>query len=67
MSIANRRPLSVRFLATSFLALWLILAAFPFFWTPQNHPKPQPRTRTRGVLSSDSIREPLGCTFVGFK
>ncbi|PUB11335.1 carbohydrate ABC transporter permease [Yoonia sediminilitoris] len=33
MSIAARRPLTVKFLATSFLMLWLILAAFPFLWT----------------------------------
>lgn len=33
MSVATRRPLTVQFLATSFLMLWLILAAFPFLWT----------------------------------
>ncbi len=33
MSVATRRPLNVRFLATSFLVLWLIMAAFPFLWT----------------------------------
>jgi len=33
MSVATRRPLTVRFLATSFLMLWLIMAAFPFIWT----------------------------------
>ncbi|MGJ8624251.1 MAG: carbohydrate ABC transporter permease [Yoonia sp.] len=33
MSIATRRPLTVKFLASSFLMLWLILAAFPFLWT----------------------------------
>ncbi len=33
MSIANRRPVPVLLLATGFLALWLILAAFPFMWT----------------------------------
>ncbi len=33
MSIATRRPLTVRFLATSFLVLWLIMAAFPFLWS----------------------------------
>ncbi len=33
MSTATQRPLNVRFLATSFLVLWLILAAFPFLWT----------------------------------
>ncbi len=33
MSVATRRPLSIRFLATSFLMLWLIMAAFPFLWT----------------------------------
>ncbi len=33
MSVATRRPLSIRFLATSFLVLWLIMAAFPFLWT----------------------------------
>ncbi|MEJ6403887.1 carbohydrate ABC transporter permease [Yoonia sp. 2307UL14-13] len=33
MSVATRRPLTLRFLATSFLVLWLIMAAFPFLWT----------------------------------
>ena len=33
MSLATRRPLTVRFLASSFLVLWLITAAFPFLWT----------------------------------
>jgi ABC-type glycerol-3-phosphate transport system permease component len=33
MSVATRRPLTVQFVATSFLVLWLILAAFPFLWT----------------------------------
>ncbi|MEL6841297.1 MAG: carbohydrate ABC transporter permease [Pseudomonadota bacterium] len=33
MSAATRRPLSVSFFATSFLVLWLIMAAFPFLWT----------------------------------
>ncbi len=33
MSVATRRPLSIRFLATGFLVLWLIMAAFPFLWT----------------------------------
>jgi ABC-type glycerol-3-phosphate transport system permease component len=33
MSAMNKRPLSVKFLATSFLAFWLLLAAFPFLWT----------------------------------
>ncbi len=32
-SKATRQPLSIKFLATSFLALWLIMAAFPFMWT----------------------------------
>ena len=33
MSVATRRPFTVQFIATSFLALWLIMAAFPFIWT----------------------------------
>lgn len=33
MSAATKRPLSIRFIATSFLVLWLITAAFPFMWT----------------------------------
>lgn len=33
MSAANKRPFSVRFIATTFLMFWLILAAFPFLWT----------------------------------
>ena len=33
MSVATRRPLTVKFVATSFLMLWLIVAAFPFLWT----------------------------------
>ncbi|MEL6571331.1 MAG: carbohydrate ABC transporter permease [Pseudomonadota bacterium] len=32
-SVATRRPLTVKFLASSFLVLWLILAGFPFLWT----------------------------------
>ena len=33
MSIANRRPASILWMANGFLVLWLILAAFPFLWT----------------------------------
>ena len=33
MSVATRRPMSVTLLASGFLILWLILAAFPFLWT----------------------------------
>lgn len=33
MSVANRRPLPLNILATVFVVLWLILAAFPFLWT----------------------------------
>lgn len=33
MSVATRRPLTIRFLAGSFLMLWLIMAGFPFLWT----------------------------------
>ena len=33
MSVAIRRPLTIRFLAGSFLMLWLIMAGFPFLWT----------------------------------
>ena len=32
-SKATSRPLSVRAMATTFLVIWLILAAFPFLWT----------------------------------
>ena len=32
-SIADRRPASLRLALWAFLALWLILAAFPFLWT----------------------------------
>jgi len=30
---ATAQPLSVKFLASSFLVFWLVLAAFPFMWT----------------------------------
>ncbi|MFT6024425.1 MAG: trehalose/maltose transport system permease protein [Ascidiaceihabitans sp.] len=33
MSAANKRPLSIQFIATAFLMFWLVLAAFPFLWT----------------------------------
>lgn len=33
MSVATRRPLTIRFLAGGFLMLWLIMAGFPFLWT----------------------------------
>lgn len=33
MSAANKRPLSIQFIATAFLMFWLVLAAFPFMWT----------------------------------
>ncbi|MCK8464031.1 carbohydrate ABC transporter permease [Aliiroseovarius sp. S1339] len=33
MSKANRQPPSVRIMATSFLVIWLVIAAFPFLWT----------------------------------
>ena len=33
MSVANKRPFSVQFIATAFLMFWLVLAAFPFLWT----------------------------------
>jgi len=32
-SKATRQPPSVRIMATSFLVIWLIVAAFPFLWT----------------------------------
>ena len=32
-TIAHRRPLPLRILITLFIVFWLILAAFPFFWT----------------------------------
>lgn len=32
-SIADRRPLALKIALTSFLVVWLILAAFPFLWT----------------------------------
>lgn len=32
-SVANRRPLGLKLTLGAFLAVWLILAAFPFFWT----------------------------------
>ncbi len=32
-SIVNRRPLPLNILITAFIVLWVILAAFPFFWT----------------------------------
>ena len=33
MSVANKRPLSIQLIATAFLMVWLIMAAFPFLWT----------------------------------
>lgn len=33
MSQAIRQPATVRIMATSFLVIWLIVAAFPFLWT----------------------------------
>jgi len=33
MSVANRRPLPLNVIATAFVVLWLVLAAFPFLWT----------------------------------
>jgi ABC-type glycerol-3-phosphate transport system permease component len=33
MSAATRRPFSVQLIAMGFLGIWLIMAAFPFFWT----------------------------------
>lgn len=33
MSKASQQPPSVRIMATSFLVIWLIIAAFPFLWT----------------------------------
>ena len=32
-SVAERRPLSLQALLVGFLILWIIVAAFPFFWT----------------------------------
>jgi ABC-type glycerol-3-phosphate transport system permease component len=32
-SVANKRPLPLNLLIGAFVALWVILAAFPFFWT----------------------------------
>lgn len=32
-TLAHRRPLPLRILITMFIVFWLILAAFPFFWT----------------------------------
>jgi ABC-type glycerol-3-phosphate transport system permease component len=33
MSVANKRPLSIQLIATAFLLVWLVMAAFPFLWT----------------------------------
>lgn len=33
MSLAQRRPLSLQAILSAFLVLWLLVAAFPFFWT----------------------------------
>lgn len=33
MSAIARRPISVQIIAFSFLAIWLVMAAFPFVWT----------------------------------
>ncbi|MEQ1899419.1 MAG: carbohydrate ABC transporter permease [Devosia sp.] len=33
MSVATNRPLPLKALATGFVILWLVLAAFPFLWT----------------------------------
>ena len=32
-TIGHRRPLSIRLLVIGFLAFWMLVAAFPFFWT----------------------------------
>ena len=32
-SIANRYPVHLKALIYGFIALWVIMAAFPFFWT----------------------------------
>jgi ABC-type glycerol-3-phosphate transport system permease component len=32
-SVANKRPLPLNLLIGAFIAFWVILAAFPFFWT----------------------------------
>lgn len=33
MSAATRRPITIQLFAMGFLAIWLVMAAFPFFWT----------------------------------
>ena len=33
ISSARRRPIGLRIAANIFVIVWLILAAFPFFWT----------------------------------
>jgi multiple sugar transport system permease protein len=32
-SVAQKRPLPLNLLIIAFLSVWVILAAFPFFWT----------------------------------
>lgn len=32
-SVANRRPLPLNLIIGAFVVLWIVLAAFPFFWT----------------------------------
>jgi ABC-type glycerol-3-phosphate transport system permease component len=32
-SVAQQRPLTLNILITGFVVLWVLLAAFPFFWT----------------------------------
>ena len=32
-SVANRYPVHLKVLIYGFIALWVIMAAFPFFWT----------------------------------
>jgi ABC-type glycerol-3-phosphate transport system permease component len=33
MSVASKRPLALNVIATGFVLVWLVLAAFPFLWT----------------------------------
>ncbi|MEO1538525.1 MAG: carbohydrate ABC transporter permease [Pseudomonadota bacterium] len=32
-SVADRKPLGLRISLTAFIAIWFVMAAFPFFWT----------------------------------
>lgn len=68
-SLADRRPLALRVLLIGFLLLWIVVAAFPFFWTLWGSFKVEgdffSRADWSNALTGPLTREETGAAFTG--